>query len=53
MKAAVYDRYGGPEVLMLREVNAPTVGDSDIMIGASLLRRTAAPKAGRSGAASS
>lgn len=32
MRAAVYDRYGGPEVLTLREVNAPTVRDADILV---------------------
>lgn len=32
MKAAVYDRYGGPEVLTLRDVDGPTVRDSDILV---------------------
>jgi NADPH:quinone reductase-like Zn-dependent oxidoreductase len=32
VKAAVYDRYGPPEVLVLRDVDTPTPGDTDILV---------------------
>ena len=32
MKAAVYDRYGPPEVLEVREVAAPVPGDNEVLI---------------------
>lgn len=32
MKAVVYDRYGSPDVLELREVDPPTVGERDVLV---------------------
>ena len=32
VKAVVYERYGSPEVLELREVDRPVVGDGDVLI---------------------
>jgi NADPH:quinone reductase-like Zn-dependent oxidoreductase len=32
MKAIRYDRYGGPEVIELRDVDPPTVGDRDVLV---------------------
>ena len=32
MKAIRYDRYGGPEVLELRDVPVPVVGDDDLLV---------------------
>jgi NADPH:quinone reductase-like Zn-dependent oxidoreductase len=32
MKAILYDRYGGPEVLKLADTAMPTVGDNDVLI---------------------
>ena len=32
MKAIRYDRYGGPDVLELRDVPEPTVGDDDLLV---------------------
>ena len=32
MKAVVQDRYGPPEVLVLREVERPAVGDGDVLV---------------------
>ena len=32
MKAMVYERYGPPEVLEMREVDAPVVGDRDLLV---------------------
>ncbi len=35
MKAVVYARYGGPDVLELREIEPPTPGDDDVLIRVS------------------
>jgi NADPH:quinone reductase-like Zn-dependent oxidoreductase len=32
MKAIRYDRYGGPEVIELRDVDPPAVGDRDVLV---------------------
>lgn len=32
MKAAVHTRYGPPEVVRIRDVNRPTVGDRDVLV---------------------
>jgi D-arabinose 1-dehydrogenase-like Zn-dependent alcohol dehydrogenase len=32
MKAAIYDRYGGPEVLTIREVETPSARETDILV---------------------
>lgn len=32
MRAMVYDRYGPPDVLSLREVDAPAVGERDVLV---------------------
>ena len=32
MKAVVYDRYGSPDVLELREIDQPTVGDDQVLV---------------------
>jgi NADPH:quinone reductase-like Zn-dependent oxidoreductase len=32
MKAIVQDRYGSPDVLQLREVDTPVVGDDEVLV---------------------
>ena len=32
MKAIVQDRYGSPDVLQLREVDAPVIGDDEVLV---------------------
>src|SRR4051794_35469275 len=32
MKAIVHDAYGPPEVIMLREIERPAVGDDDVLV---------------------
>ena len=32
MKAIGFDRYGPPEVLQLRDVDMPAVGDNDVLV---------------------
>src|SRR5919201_7127545 len=32
MKAAVHTRYGPPEVVRIRDVDKPTVGDRDVLV---------------------
>jgi NADPH:quinone reductase-like Zn-dependent oxidoreductase len=32
MKAIVQDRYGSPDVLELREVDRPVVGDDEVLV---------------------
>ena len=32
MRAVVQDKYGPPDVLELREVESPTVGDGDVLV---------------------
>lgn len=42
MKAAVVDRYGPPEVVSIRDVPLPTVGDGDVLIRVSTTTLTIA-----------
>ena len=35
MQAIVYDRYGSPDVLELKEVEMPVVGDDDVLVRGS------------------
>ena len=32
MKAVIYDRYGSPDVLELREIVRPVIGDEDVLV---------------------
>jgi NADPH:quinone reductase-like Zn-dependent oxidoreductase len=32
MKAIVQDRYGSPDVLELREIDKPVIGDGDVFL---------------------
>ena len=32
MKAVIYDRYGSPDVLELREIDEPVVGDDQVLV---------------------
>lgn len=32
MKAIVQDRYGSPEVLELRDIDKPEIGDDDVLV---------------------
>jgi NADPH:quinone reductase-like Zn-dependent oxidoreductase len=32
MKAIVQDRYGSPDVLQLREVDTPVIGDDEVLV---------------------
>jgi NADPH:quinone reductase-like Zn-dependent oxidoreductase len=34
MKAVVQDTYGSPDVLHLREIDRPVLGDDEVLVGA-------------------
>jgi hypothetical protein len=35
MNAMIAARYGGPETMQLQEVPTPTIGDDEVLVGAS------------------
>jgi hypothetical protein len=38
MKAIVQDRYGSPDVLVLREIDEPVIGDDEVLVRARAAR---------------